>query len=473
MPCHRGKALRRISPVPTWRWPAADKERFINQIVDAYTKVYSNLRVHNSAYPDPAILRSKIKWGNVDFEGDYSKDTDGSNLIKNLLLDDDPRPLYVTAQAGQSTIARALKSIYDQHHTSPHWMETKNQVSHKLIIIPWGDQDGTYAKYIKPNWPAVSNWQLAMIEYGYFIRNDLAAEDQIYISGSWTRQNILNLGPLGALYRVWGDGKRMVESDPTDYFGLSGYSVDQLRQMGYAPFTPPQEKDSFISEGETPTFLNLLDNGLRAYTNGHWGGWGGIQRENAQAIAWGDTRPVGPDDPGVAPGIAPADIKNPNAPGIPADGTKKPAAGTGGFTFHSNIPPKTAVVNARFFAAAQNDFAARLKWSVTPKFSDANHPPVVNVRGPLELAAAPGSTVTLKGQVSDPDHNSVKVTWWQYNDAGTYPSEIRLSDPASLTTTFRVPEDAKPGQTIDVVLEGTDDGTPRLTRYQRIVVTVK
>ena len=68
----------------SWRWPAADKERFINQIVDAYAKVYSNLRVHNSAYPDPAILRSKIKWGNVDFEGDYSKDTDGSNLIKKL-----------------------------------------------------------------------------------------------------------------------------------------------------------------------------------------------------------------------------------------------------------------------------------------------------------------------------------------------------------------------------------------------------
>ena len=457
----------------SWRWPAANKEKFIDQIVEAYANVYSNLKVHNSAYPDPTILRSKIKWGNVDFEGDYSKDTDGSNLIKDLLLDDEPRPLYVTAQAGQSTIARALKSIYDQHHTSPHWIDIKNKVSHRLIIIPWGDQDGTYAKYIKPNWPTVSNWQLAMIEYGYFIRNDLAAVDQVYISGAWTRQNILNAGPLGALYRVWGDGKRMVEGDPTDYFGLTGYSVDQLREMGYAPFTPPQEKDSFISEGDTPTFLNLLNNGLRASTDGHWGGWGGIQRENAQAIAWGDTQPVGPDAPGVAPGIAPAGVKNPSAPGSSAGGQKKPAASTSGFSFHRNIPPRTAMVNARFFAAAQNDFAARLRWSVTPKYEGANHEPKVSIAGPMELSAKAGSSVRLQAQVSDPDRNSVRVTWWQYNDASTYPGDIRLSDPSSLATTFQVPPDAKPGETIHIILEATDDGEPPLTRYKRVVVTVR
>lgn len=39
-------------------------------------------------------------------------------------------------------------------------------------------------------------------------------------------------------------------------------------------------------------------------------------------------------------------------------------------------------------------------------------------------------------------------------------------------TTFRVPDDAKPGQTIDVILEATDSGTPPLTRYQRVAVTI-
>lgn len=142
--------------------------------------------------------------------------------------------------------------------------------------------------------------------------------------------------------------------------------------------------------------------------------------------------------------------------------------------FHSPpVPARTAAINARFLVSAQNDFAARLKWSVTPKFGDANHPPVVKIKGPLAISARPGSTVRLQAEVSDPDHNSVKVTWWQYNDAGSYPGDIAFSDAAALTTTFRVPDDAKPGQTINVILEGTDSGVPPLTRYQRIVITIQ
>jgi hypothetical protein len=127
-------------------------------------------------------------------------------------------------------------------------------------------------------------------------------------------------------------------------------------------------------------------------------------------------------------------------------------------------------VNSRFFAAAQNDFAARLKWSMTAKFSDANHEPKAGIKGPLEISARAGATVRLQGDVSDPDRNTVKVTWWQYNDAGTYPGDIAFSDPAALTTTFRVPNDAEAGQTIHIILEATDDGTPPLTRYQRVIV---
>ena len=124
-------------------------------------------------------------------------------------------------------------------------------------------------------------------------------------------------------------------------------------------------------------------------------------------------------------------------------------------------------------AAAQNDFAARLQWSVTPSFGGANHPPKVSVKGPSERFARPGETVQLKGEVSDPDHNSVKITWWQYNDAGTYPGDIAIANASALAASFRVPDDAKAGQTIHVVLEATDSGAPPLTRYQRVIVTVR
>jgi hypothetical protein len=137
------------------------------------------------------------------------------------------------------------------------------------------------------------------------------------------------------------------------------------------------------------------------------------------------------------------------------------------------VPARTAAVTARLFAAAQNDFAARMQWSVTPKFSDANHPPQVRIKGPVDISAHAGSLVSLQGEVSDPDHDAVTVNWWQYNDAGTYPGDIAFSAPSALATSFRVPDDTTPGQTIHVILEATDHGTPRLARYQRVVVTVE
>ncbi len=85
----------------------------------------------------------------------------------------------------------------------------------------------------------------------------------------------------------------------------------------------------------------------------------------------------------------------------------------------------------------------------------------------------PGSTVRLEGEVSDPDHNAVKVTWWQDSAAGSYPGDVRFSDQTALSTTFRVPNDAQPGDTIHLILEATDNGTPPLTRYQRLIVRIQ
>ena len=462
-----------LCPCTSWRW--ASDEHFIDDVVDAYAKVYANLRVHNPNYPSPAELKMKIKWGNVAFEGDYSKDTEGSNLIKSLLLDDRPGPLYVTAQGGQSTIARALKSIHDQYAKTPQWEAIRDKVSQKLIIIPSGDQDGTYARYIHPNWPEVTERQLSTMDFGYFVRHGLPPENQVYISAAWTQENILSRGPLGALYRVWGDGKQMVKGDRTDYFGLSDYTTGQLKNMGYMVWMPPQKRGSFLGEGDTPTFLNLLDNGLRAYENSRWSGWGGVSRSSkVPAIGLGGAQiiPANPDDAGIAIGLAAAG-STANQTSRTVAATAIPAAGNPGDSGLQQISAANAAANARFFAAAQNDFAARLKWSVTPKFSDANHEPTARIKGPLEVSAQPGATVYLEAKVSDVDHNAVKVFWWQDSTAGTYPNDLRFSDREALRTTVLVPNDAQPGETIHVILEATDNGSPPLTRYQRVILRIQ
>jgi len=41
------------------------------------------------------------------------------------------------------------------------------------------------------------------------------------------------------------------------------------------------------------------------------------------------------------------------------------------------------------------------------------------------------------------------------------------------TLSFSIPADAKTGDTIHIIFEVKDSGTPPLTRYQHVIVTVK
>jgi hypothetical protein len=277
-----------LCPCESWRW--APDERFIDTAVETYEQVYPNLRVHNPDYPTPAALKSKIRWGNVEFDGDISKDSPGSDLIKALLLDDEPGPVFLLAWGGQSTIARALKSIQEQYEGTPEWSSVYQKVSRKTILSTSGDQDDTYANYIGPNWPDIRFLASGRggVPLAYGAGGRASEENAIYYSTDWTRENISGQGPLGAFYRVWGDGKQMVKDDIFDYFGFSGYSADQLREMGYIIWTPPRPKGEFLGEGDTFTFLNLVDNGLCAYQDGSPGGWAGHSGRANSIVSYED-----------------------------------------------------------------------------------------------------------------------------------------------------------------------------------------
>ena len=125
-----------------------------------------------------------------------------------------------------------------------------------------------------------------------------------------------------------------------------------------------------------------------------------------------------------------------------------------------------------FFPKAQRDFAARIKWSVTAEYKNANHEPVVKIEGPMSILASAGEKIRLNGVVSDPDGNAVSIKWWQFR-VGSYPNKVDISNSTSAQTEFLIPKDAVCGQTIHIILEAADNGTPSLTRYQRIIITVK
>ena len=117
-----------------------------------------------------------------------------------------------------------------------------------------------------------------------------------------------------------------------------------------------------------------------------------------------------------------------------------------------------------------NGLAARFKWSVTPSYTDANHEPVI--KGALAMNAKPGEKLKLKYTVTDPDKNVLASKWWQYMSASTYRGKVAVDDSTSANTTFTVPTDAKPGDTIHLILEATDDGEPQMNRYHRLIITV-
>lgn len=395
-------------PMESWRW--APGERFIDDVVEAYAKVYDCLKVHDATYPTPEYLKSKVRVGNVEFDGDFSKDTPGSELIKQVILDDEPGPVFIEAWGGASTIARALKSIEDIYSQDEDWEAMKAEISKKVILALSGDQDDTYARYIHPFWPDIKVMEIDGVSVGLAYGAQLRAkeENKVFYSPEWMQTNIRSKGPLGELYRVWGDGKQMVKGDKFDFFGFSGKTVEQLEEGGYHVWLPDlQPAGSFLGEGDTYCFLNLIDNGLRAHEDSTYGGWCG-------------------------------------------GGTALPD----------------------FTAPIMNGLAARFAWSVAPDFKGANHYPVID--GALAMSGKPGEVLKLKYKVNDPDkQDKLTVKWWPYASACTYPGKVAVEDPTSANTTFTIPSDAKAGDTIHLILEATDNGTPQLNRYLRLIVTVK
>ncbi len=131
---------------------------------------------------------------------------------------------------------------------------------------------------------------------------------------------------------------------------------------------------------------------------------------------------------------------------------------------------------SRWISVLQNDFAARAAWQ-TKSYRDANHAPSARVdEDRLDIRVKRGERVKLDAKASDPDGDRLSARWWQYREAGTYAGAVTVDRPTALhgrSASFVVPRDAKRGDTIQLILEVTDSGTPALTSYQRVIATIR
>jgi hypothetical protein len=63
--------------------------------------------------------------------------------------------------------------------------------------------------------------------------------------------------------------------------------------------------------------------------------------------------------------------------------------------------------------------------------------------------------------------------WWQYDEVDSYEGKIKILNSGKLFSSVEIPRDAHAGQTFHVIAEVSDNGSPKLTRYRRVIVTVK
>ena len=400
---------------------------WMNDLLDAYEKVYPNLIKHDADYPTTAYLRSIIRVGNIDFEGEMEKVTEGSEFIKNKLLDASTTPIYLQAWGGSNTIARALKSIEEQYANTPNWSSIKQKVSKKAIIYIIMDQDATYEKYIAKNWPAITilmnKWQFAAWAYNW--KKQVPAPFQYTLEGKFMGDNIINNhGPLTKMYYSYGDGQKQAGDDEH----IHG-DITKIKNGQWGSFN----QYDFLSEGDSPAYFHLINVGLNNLKNPSFGGWGG-RFQHEKLNKWT----------------------------------------TEGVTDYNNFTAKEDrdFPQSRWIEAMQLDFAARADWCVKP-FKEANHPPKIIVKGSNTMIAKPNQKIKINVAISDPDNNKPTTKFWQYKEAGNAHFALQINQQSNTEATVTIPSDAQKGNTFHLIAETTDNGTPALTRYQRIIFTVK
>lgn len=396
----------------------------IREIFEAYGQVRDNLLIHEPGYPTTNLLLSLLKEGpplyGMNAVG-AGHDSSGSELLISAADKADARPLWVTVWGGPNVLAQALWKV-----RATRTPEQLARFVSKLRVYTISDQDDsgpwirrnfTNLFYIaSPGFHSLGGYHNATwtgISGDNFHGRFVGADTNI-VGNPWLDAHIRSKGPLGKKY----------------------------------PFM------KFLMEGDTPTFLYLVSNGLNSPEHPDWGGWGGRYEFYTPPFRKWHLEPE------VRPFWADAEDEVLGIDGKWHTGNKETIW--------------------RWRTAYQNDFVARMNWSITTNYADANHPPVAKLKHANELTAKPGEMIQLSAAGStDPDGNALSYQWIYYPEPGTFTlstsrsgQPLKIENADQMNATFTVPAKfGRPGA-LHIILAVTDNGTPALTRYQRVIVTV-
>ncbi|THH34598.1 DUF1593 domain-containing protein [Neolewinella litorea] len=207
----------------------------------------------------------------------------------------------------------------------------------------------------------------------------------------------------------------------------------------------------WATEGDSPAFLHVYPNGLNDPEKIEQGGWGGRFHIEKQAGIRSMSE-VAKIDPQAEPAYDP-------------------------YYMYGNTEEGGDAIK-RWREGFDNDFAARMDWSITPNYDAANHHPVAVLNGDrtrqvLYAKVKPGTTLRPSALGStDPDGDALSYRWSVYGEPTTYAGELTLRNADTPAAELLIPDDAA-GTTIHLILEVRDGGSPNLIAYRRLVVEVE
>jgi len=404
----------------------------IKKVINAYGEVHSNLLKHDENFPEASRLMQLVKQGLPEYgmlgvgEG---KDSEGSDWIIQELEKDDNRPLWISTWGGVNTLAQALYKI----EKTKSKKESKKLIA-KLRVYSISDQDDS-GIWIRNNFPDLFYIVSPSDFYGgggdatwAGINTVVNRINNETISNRWIATNIQqNHGPLGAVY-------------PDVAWGV---------------------------EGDTPAFLSLISNGLNQPERPDFGSWGGRYELYNPDFVKGKNGSAGSGVP-YEPETRPiwTNANDSYTPYMASDYGRAVKQDTVTFTDYK-------VTLWRWRDDFQNDFAARMDWC-TKSYDEANHPPVPVLSHPEQITVKSGQGFMLDAFDSyDPDGDNLSFLWFQYPEAGSYKKIINLGLPENSHRISGTAPVVKEEQTVHVILKVTDKGEPRLTKYKRVILTIK